>query len=230
MLKINNRLKDAIILALGVAVAPSLLGATPTAKSRLGGFQPSRNPQERIDRVQRVQQMGLNQVKLAHFIARYRKASRENLTADGHLTTELPPKGSAVLGARHRTDQGNRLLLEAKDMLFALLFGDEKTRVHFDRVERELLTLTVPRAKVRFLEFMKASTEISGAGTWQDPEDIANDERADNVIIEVEYGETRDEIIGDGIVTALRLINLLEVNEQVLYARMANVEQSTLMD
>lgn len=77
---------------------------------------------------------------------------------------------------------------------------------------------------------MRASTEIAGAGTWQDPDNVANDERADNVIIEVEYGKTRDEMIGDGIVAALRLINLLEVNEQVLYARMANVEQSTLTD
>ncbi len=36
-------------------------------------------------------------------------------------------------------------------------------------------------------------------------------------------------MIGHGIVTALRLINLLELNEQVLYARMTNVEQSTLI-
>lgn len=100
----------------------------------------------------------------------------------------------------------------------------------FDRVERELLTLTVPRSKVHKMEFMKASTELVGSGTWQDPEDIASDERADNVIIEVEYGEVRPEAIGDGIVAALRLINQLELNEQVIYARMTNIEQSTLAD
>jgi len=36
-------------------------------------------------------------------------------------------------------------------------------------------------------------------------------------------------LIGDGIKTALALINNLEINEQVLYARMENIEQSTLI-
>lgn len=58
----------------------------------------------------------------------------------------------------------------------------------------------------------------------------ANDSRADNVILEVEYGETNDESVGQGILTALRLINLLELNEQVLYARMSDVEQSSLVE
>jgi hypothetical protein len=52
----------------------------------------------------------------------------------------------------------------------------------------------------------------------------------ENVIIEVEYGETRDEWIGDGIVAAIALINKLEMNEQVLYARMIDIEQSTLIE
>jgi hypothetical protein len=49
------------------------------------------------------------------------------------------------------------------------------------------------------------------------------------VLLEVQFGETADELVGRGIVTALSLINSLEVNEQILYARMINVEESTLI-
>ncbi|MBK7199537.1 hypothetical protein [Candidatus Amarolinea dominans] len=77
---------------------------------------------------------------------------------------------------------------------------------------------------------MKASTEMSAAGTWQDPDSVSNDARADNVIMEVEYGEIVGEAIGHGIVRGLSLINNLEVNEQILYARMINIEQSTLIE
>ncbi len=75
---------------------------------------------------------------------------------------------------------------------------------------------------------MRASTELAAAGTWQDPDSVSNDERADNVLLEVQYGDTKDERVGDGIIVALSLINNLEVNEQVLYARMIDVEQTTL--
>ena len=71
---------------------------------------------------------------------------------------------------------------------------------------------------------------MSAAGTWQDPDSVSNDARADNVIMEVEYGEIEGEGIGHGIVRGLSLINNLEVNEQILYARMINIEQSTLIE
>ena len=76
---------------------------------------------------------------------------------------------------------------------------------------------------------MRASTEIEVAGTWQDPENVSSDERADNILLEVQYGEVADELVGDGIILALSLINNLEINEQVLYARMINVEETTLI-
>jgi hypothetical protein len=36
-------------------------------------------------------------------------------------------------------------------------------------------------------------------------------------------------LIGDGIILALSLINNLEINEEILYGRMENIEQSTLI-
>ena len=89
--------------------------------------------------------------------------------------------------------------------------------------------MAVPRDKVDALDFMKATTELSALGTWQDPELVSNDQRADNVLLEVEFGEVEGELVGDGIVRTLSLINSLEINEQILYARMVNVEQTTLI-
>ena len=125
--------------------------------------------------------------------------------------------------------RGDALLDLGKDMLYGLLFGDEATNTRLQRTQRELLTLTVPRQKSTALDFMKATTELSALGTWQDPRGAANDMQADNVVLEVEYGEVEGELVGNGIVLALGLINNLEINEEILYGRMENVEQTTLI-
>jgi hypothetical protein len=184
----------------------------------------------RAERAARLRQIGLNKASLANLLARYKGLDRETLIREGYLHKTAPAKGTALIGATDRTAAGSALLEQAKDVLYGLLFGDKHTRTDFHRVERELLTVTVPRKKADALEFMQASTELNAAGTWQDPDSVSNDERADNLVIEVEYGEIKEEWIGDGIVATLRLINHLEVNEQILYARMANIEQSTLVD
>lgn len=183
----------------------------------------------RAKRIARLEKMQLNESKLAAFIKDYDHYRRDDLEHQGFLINHPPKKGTAMVQQKHRSVKGEQLLTEAKDTLFAILYGDESIFVEFDRVEQELLTLTVPRFKSNALEFMKATTEINSMGTWHDPEGVSHDERADNVILQVEYGEVASEQIGDGILTTLRLINNLEVNEQILYARMINVEQSSLI-
>jgi hypothetical protein len=74
---------------------------------------------------------------------------------------------------------------------------------------------------------MKATMALSAVGAWQDPKGAANDLRADNIAMDIESRETEAEEISDGIVTALSLINKLEINEEILYGRMENIEQST---
>ena len=111
-----------------------------------------------------------------------------------------PAKGTALLAAADRTDSGEELLTHAKDVLFALLFADESMGCDLPRHTQELLTLAVPRSKAGALDFMRASTELAAAGTWQDPESVSNDERADNVLLEVQYGEIEGELVGHGIV------------------------------
>ena len=88
--------------------------------------------------------------------------------------------------------------------------------------------MVLPRHKAGALDFLQATTELDADGTWKDPEAVSDDARADNVVLEVEFGEVAGELAGKGALVALGLINHLEVNEQVLYARMTNIEQSSL--
>ena len=183
----------------------------------------------RQERITRIRELAFDREQLIGFIDQYSVCDHHTLITQGYLSPSAPEKGTAMLTPDLRTGRGNELLLRAKDVLFALLFGDDGTNTHLHRTQRELLTLAVPRDKADALDFMKATTELSALGTWQDPERVSNDQRADNVLLEVEFGEIEGELVGDGIVRALSLINSLEINEQILYARMMNVEQTTLI-
>lgn len=184
---------------------------------------------QREARIARVKKMGMNEKKLHLFTEKFRLVDRSALIKDGFLSVDAPPKGTYLIPPSQRSEAGNALLEQARDHLYAFLFGDESNRTHFKRTQQELLTVTLPVSKASALDFMKATTELSAYGTWQDPESVSNDLRADNTLLQVEYGEIKGELIGDGIKTALGLINNLEINEQVLYARMENIEQSTLI-
>jgi hypothetical protein len=183
----------------------------------------------RAERAARVRDMAIDEPALSAFLDELRGATRDDLIARGFLLATAPAKGTALLTADHRTRAGDALLLRAKDMLFGLLFGDESTDTALDRVQQELLTIALPESKATALDFMRASTELAAAGTWQDPDSVSNDERAANILLEVQFGETASELVGACIVTCLSLINNLEVNEQVLYARMINIEETTLI-
>jgi len=190
----------------------------------------SADDEARAGRVARVTALGLDHTTIVAFTTELDGLDRAALLAAGHLRPDAPEKGLEAIGPAHRTPTGEVLLELAKDVLYGLLFGDETTQTQFERVQRELLTLTLPRAKAGAFDFIPAATELSGAGMWRDPSGVSNDVRADNVIVEVEFGEVAGELVGHGIVRCLSLINNLEVNEQILYARMINVEESTLIE
>lgn len=189
-----------------------------------------RKAKQRAARIARVKQMQLDETKVEAFVATYRHFDRSKLIAEGYLVPSLPAKGAELLSDKERTGKGSALLEEAKDMLFALLFGDESTNTHLERSERELLTLVLPQFKAGAVDFMRATTELSAFGTWQDPDSVSNDVRATSTLIQVEYGDVPGERIGSAILVVLCLINNLEINEKLLYARMESVEQSTLIE
>lgn len=109
----------------------------------------------RTARLERLKAMRLDRESLAAFVKRDRGYTRGRLIAEGLLVEAAPDKGTAMVDAEHRSAEGSALFQQAKDVLYGLLFGDEHCQVRFDRVERELLTLNLPRAKAQALGFMR---------------------------------------------------------------------------
>ncbi|MEU8267909.1 hypothetical protein AB0B89_12145 [Sphaerisporangium sp. NPDC049002] len=183
---------------------------------------------ERVARAARIRRLALDHTSLPGYIEHYRALTREVLEGEGHLL-DPPHKGGPLISPEHRAPSAEALLCEAKDLLYALLFGGADDDVRLDRVERELLTLTIPKAKAHAVgSIMRAATETGAEGAWHDPQRVADDDRAADTILQIEYGEVDGDLVGTAITAALRLINNLEINEQVLYGRTENVEGSTL--
>ncbi len=184
---------------------------------------------ERRRRLDRIRELGLTEDKLRETAERYRAFSRELLEADRYLV-DPPHKGKEALNASHRTEAGEALLREAHDHFYALLFCDDQQGVQLPRRRREFLTVTIPAAKAGTLErFMLAVTETRVSGTWLDPEGVSDDVGATNKVLQVEYGDSHDGVVSDGLVAVLRVINNLEVNEEILYARIERLDRSTLV-
>lgn len=136
--------------------------------------------------------------------------------------------GLAAIEPRQRSTKGEALLEEARDMLYTLLYGDKDINVHITRGKEEILTMVLPQGKSDTLSFLKAVTEMNTTGTWKDPQGISNDDQANNIGLQVEFGDNAKGNAGLAVFVALNLINLLHVNEQIFYARMEKVERSSL--
>lgn len=183
----------------------------------------------RGDSDHQVREVPLDEATLAEVVGQLGRWDAGRLAAEGCLV-DPPPPGGPLIERGHRSPLGEKLLAQAKDLLHALLFGGPEQRVLLDRRQRELLTLTLPAAKAHVFGFLgEVVADLGVDGARVEPTGNGNGERASNVLMQVEFGETAEERVGDGIVTALRLINKLELNEVVLYARMEDVEQSTLI-
>lgn len=179
--------------------------------------------------VRRVERSGVDECKLLDWAkANWLLCDRTRLVEEAYLRPSAPSQRTSILTDDNRTESDQEVLRSTKDILWAVLFGTEKTNVHLTRVARELLCLTVPSYKAYAFNFFRAVTELGASGTWRYPDNVSNDHNASNILLQVEFGETESNLIGDVIMVCTHLINLLEVNEQVLYARCISVEQSTL--
>ena len=186
-------------------------------------------PAERRRRLARIRKLGLDASRLGAIVERYRSLDRERLESEGFLV-EPPHKGQGALGPGQRSEAGEQLLQEARDVFYALLFGDEKIGVRLPRDRRDFLTVTLPSAKSNALErFMLAVTKLEAQGTWLDPEGVSDDVGAPNTVLQVEFGDSADEAISKALLVVIAKLNDLEVNEQILYARIEDLERSSLV-
>ncbi|KAG0578770.1 hypothetical protein KC19_4G048400 [Ceratodon purpureus] len=198
-------------------------------KNHLSSRQLAAEAQSAI--IRRVQTLQVDEVKLVNWIRKtWPLCNRQILIDRGYLSATAPKPGSvAVMANYDRTHIGNELLNSAKDILWAALYGTFESNVLIHRVERELLVITIPGRKAFVFNFFQAVTEVGALGTWRDPANRCHDEDESNMLLQVEYGESANEVVGDAIMVSIHVINLLEVNEVVLYARSSNIEQSTLL-
>ncbi|WP_299136018.1 hypothetical protein [uncultured Tenacibaculum sp.] len=178
-------------------------------------------------RLTRIKNIGYNSKTLSDFIGKYQKINRSNLEESGLLLN--PPKmGLNSIAVQQRSIKGETLLKKVEDMLYVSLYGDITINVDLKRNQKEILTIMLPKSKSDSLSFLKAVTEMNVTGTWNDPDGVSNDDHTNNVELQIEFNNDEEGTIGLAIFTALNLINLLHVNEQILYTRMEKIERSSL--
>lgn len=178
-------------------------------------------------RLARIRETGYTDQTLANFVHTYRKTNRQDLETSGFLINP-PHMGLVSIEPYHRSQKGEKLLEEARDILYSALYGDTDINVDLTRGQEEILTIILPQDKSDALFFLKAVTELNVAGTWIDPEGVSTDDHTNNIGLQIEFSDHPEGTIGLAIFTALNLINLLHVNEQIFYARMEKVERSSL--
>lgn len=178
-------------------------------------------------RIDRIRKKGYNDQTIEDFINVYKTTDRTKLEERGFLLN-APHMGLATIESYQRSKKGEELLEEARDMLYVALYGDEKMNVNLTSGQEELLTMILPLSKSDSLFFLKAVTETDAFGTWQDAEGVSSDDHTNNIGLQVEFNDNREGTIGMTVFVALNLINLLHVNEQILYARMEKIQRSSL--
>ncbi|CAL2063584.1 hypothetical protein [Tenacibaculum sp. 190524A05c] len=179
------------------------------------------------NRLNRIKAKNFNTKMLFDFIDNYKNIERVYLEESGFL---INPShlGLNSIESFQRTTLGEKLLEEAKDILYIALYGDPTINIDLKREREEILTIILPESKVDTFSFLKAMTETKVSGTWNDPEGISNDDQVSNIALQIEFSDDHKGTIGVAIFVALNLINLLEVNEQILYSRLEKLERSSL--
>lgn len=89
------------------------------------------------------------------------------------------------------------------------------------QTDKEVLTIEVPRDKSQHLKFLKTYTKFKTKGLWKGIED-------NNVQIEVEFKDSKDEKYGKRLINLFNTLNKDKIKEDVLYVRTEPVEESSL--
>ena len=144
----------------------------------------------RSERLDRVRALGIDHAALAAFVAEHRGVDRAALLKDGRLVEGRSGEGDlpARIGAPQRRGRGASATRQGHPVRPVVRRREHRHEPRAHAAGAADLRAAAPKA--RALDFMRASTELAAAGTWQDPDSVSNDERADNVLLEVQYGDT----------------------------------------
>jgi len=136
------------------------------------------------------------------------------LGASAGLGAEVVKKTFKKKEKRKKVDYAKGMSTE--DSISRILYSPKK-----DAVDKEILTIEVPRNKSHHLNFLKAYTKFNTKGVWKGIQD-------NNIQIEIEFKDAKDEHYGNELMNLFRKLNKDKIKEQVLYVRTEPVEESTL--
>lgn len=120
-----------------------------------------------------------------------------------------------------------RAINNIKSELYNLLFEAKEYKGE-KAVDNELLTIVVLKSKAHHLNFLKAHTDWNAVGFWKDELTDESYDKEKNVVIQVQFLDTKNELIGKRIKTLLERLNEYEIGEMVLYMNTVPVEETSL--
>ena len=89
------------------------------------------------------------------------------------------------------------------------------------QTDPELLEIVIRADKAHYFDFLRGYTEWNATGRWENMDE-------NNIVLQVQYKDTKNESVGKEIIRLLRRYNKEVVGEAVLYARTIPIEETSL--
>ena len=119
--------------------------------------------------------------------------------------------------------ESTMLKKKIKNLLYdAKSYKGEKAKDH------ELLTITVLKDKFRHFNFLTNHTDWNATGYFKDKILDVKFDKENNVIMQVEFLDTKNEKIGKELKKSFNRLNEIEIGESLLYMRTQPLEESSL--
>lgn len=119
--------------------------------------------------------------------------------------------------------ESTMLKKKIKNLLYDVKsYNGEKAQDH------ELLTITVLKDKFRHFNFLTNHTDWDATGYFKDKILDIKFDKENNVIMQVEFLDTKNEKIGKELVKSFNRLNNIEIGESLLYMRTQALEESSL--
>ncbi|GAI87799.1 unnamed protein product [marine sediment metagenome] len=106
------------------------------------------------------------------------------------------------------------------------LIFDSKIQEACGAGDRELLSVIITQPKAHHFDFLQGKTEWKVRGKWRRPDNGFDIEK--NVQLDVEFKDSKDEVVGKRVMKLLKAYNKKVVGEELLYARSMPIEEGTL--
>ena len=126
---------------------------------------------------------------------------------------------------RNGTDPQSMTTKDIQEELNKLIY-DEEAQEACSAGDRELLSIIITQPKAYHFDFLQGKTEWKVRGKWRRPDEGFDIEK--NVQLDIEFKDSKDEVVGKRIMKLLEAYNEQVVGEQLLYARSMPIEEGTL--